>query len=221
MGLFNFDSPFMSFLGRAAEYMIIALVTALFCIPVVTIGAAVTAQYYVGMKILRGDDAGFFNAYLRSFKENFKQATVIWIVELALGLFLATDWYLIYKMGGENFNQVFKILLAVVTIYLVLSGISIFALIARFEMSTKEAVKGALAYTYVNVPRMLFVLVLTAFPTVASFKYVDWLVAIWPIGSAACLYIISYNFAKSFKKLELRVLGIDEDAEQAENKTEN
>lgn len=211
MGLFNFDSPFMAFLTKAAEYMIVSLLTLLFSIPVVTIGAAMTAQYYVGMKLIRGEDVPFFKAYIKSFRENFKQSTFVWIVEMLIGAFLAMDWYLIVKMGGENFNTVLKVLLLVVTVYFVLAAIAVFALIARFEMTTKEAVKGALVYTYVNVPRMLFVVVLTAFPTVASIKYFNWLMAIWPVGSAACLYIISYNFAKSFKKLEERVLGIDSD----------
>lgn len=213
MNLFSFDSPFMSFLGKAVEYMLVSLLCLLFCIPVVTIGAAFTAQYYVGMKLVRGEDTPFFRAYINSFKENFAQATKIWLVELAIGSFLAYDWYLIYSNGGASYNQVFMILLIVVTLYFVMTSISIFALIARFEMTTKEAVKGAVVYTYVNIPRLIFIIVLTVFPTVAAIKHFEWLVAIWPVGSAACLYIISYNFAKSFKKLELRVQGVDDEME--------
>lgn len=213
MDLFSFDSPFMTTLGRAVEYMLISLLCIVCCIPVVTIGAAVTAQYYVGMKLIRGEDTAFCRAYFRSFKENFKQSTVIWLVEMVIGLFLAYDWYLIFRNGVENYNKMLEILLGVVTIYLVLAGIAIFPLIARFEMTIKEAIKGALAYTYVNVPRMILVLIMLVFPTAASFKYPNWLMAIWPVGSAAALYIISYNFAKSFKKLELRVQGIDEETE--------
>ena len=60
---------------------------------------------------------------------------------------------------------------------------------------------------------MLFVLVLTVFPTIASLKYPNWLMAIWPVGTAAALYIISYNYLKSFKKLELRVTTETEEAQ--------
>lgn len=218
MGFFNFDSPFMNLLTKAAEYMIISLLCALFCVPIITAGAAITAQYYVGMKLIRGEDTPFFRAYMTSFKENFKQSTVIWIVELLIGVFFAYDWYLIVTNGVSKYNQILLILLLVVTLYFVLAGIAVFALIARFEMTTKEAIKGALVYTYVNIPRMLFVLVLTIFPTAASFKYPNWLAAIWPVGSAAALYIISYHFSKSFKKLELRVQGIDDEENANEDK---
>lgn len=209
--MFDFDSPFMNFLTKAVEYMLVSLLCALFSLPIFTAGAAITASYYVGMKLIRGEDTGFFKSYIKSFKENFKQSTVIWLVQLIVGCFLAYDWYLIYKNGVSNYNRIFVILLAVVSLYFVLASLAIFALIARFSVTTKEAVKGALAYTYVNVPRMIFVLILTVFPTVASMKYPNWLMAIWPIGSAACLYIISYNFSKTFRKLELRVQGLDEE----------
>lgn len=213
MGIFSFDSPFMSFLGKAVEYMLICLLCLVFSLPIFTIGAALTAEYYVGMKLIRGEETPFFKAYIKSFRDNFKQSTFIWIVELLIGSFLAMDWYLIYKIGGENFNMVLRVLLAILTAYFIMASFAIFALIARFEMTTKEAIKGALAYTYVNVPRMFFIVVLTVFPTVAAFKYFNWLVAVWPIASAVCLYIISFNFSKSFKKLELRVMGIDEENE--------
>lgn len=211
MNVFSFDSPFMSFLTKAAEYMLVCLLCALFSLPVFTAGAAVTAAYYVGMKLIRGEDAGFFKAYIKGFKDNFKQSTIIWLIELLVGCFLVYDWYLIYHNGADKYNKTLLILLLVVSLYFVMSSLAIFALVARFSMSTKEAIKGALAYTYVNVPRMFFIIVLTVFPTIASIKYPNWLMAIWPIGSAASLYIISYNYSKTFRKLELRVQGLDED----------
>lgn len=210
MNIFSFDSPFMEFMTRAVEYMLVSLLCLLCCIPVITVGAAFTAQYYVGMKLIRGEEVPFFRGFFKSFKENFRQATIIWLIELLVAAFFAVDWYLIYKMGGENFNQILKILLGIVCLFFVMASIAVFALLARFEMTVIDALKGAFAYTYVNIPRMLFVLVLTIVPSVAAFKYFNWLVAVWPIASAACLYIISYNFNKSFRKLELRVLGEDE-----------
>ena len=220
MDLFSFDSPFMSFLGKAVEYMLVCLLCLICSIPIVTAGAAITAKYYVGMKLVRGEDTPFFRAYFKSFKDNFKQSTVIWIIEILIGAFLAYDWYMIYEVGGENFNQTLKILLAILTLYLVMAGIAVFALIARFEMRIKEAIKGALGYTYVNIARLLLVLVLTILPTVACFTYVKWLVGVWPVGSAVCLYIISYHFMKSFKKLEDHVLGNDEESEINEESVE-
>ena len=202
MGLFSYDSPFMNFLRKACEFMLTALLCILCCLPVITVGASVTAQYYVGMKLVRGEDTPFCRAFFKSFKENFKQATLIWLIEMALGAFLAWDWWLIYRNGGENFNQTLKILLALLTLFMVMAGIAIFPLIARFKMTTKEAIKGALSFSYIHFFRMLFIVLLTVLPTIASIKYFNWLMAILPIGSGVALYINSFHFMKTFKKLE-------------------
>ena len=220
MNLFEFDSPFMNFLSKAVSYMLVCLLCLLFSLPVITAGAAFTASYYVGMKLIRDEGTGFLKPFINSFKENFKQSTAIWFVELLVGCFLAYDWYLIYTNGVDKYNHILLIVLAILTLYFILASIAVFALIARFSMSSKEAIKGALAYTYINIPRMIFVLILTVFPTAASIKYANWLMAIWPVGSAACLYIISYNFSKSFKKLELHVQGLDEEIVKEEMQEE-
>ena len=43
--IFDMDSPVMRFLGRLADLMILNLVTLLCCLPVVTIGASLTAMH--------------------------------------------------------------------------------------------------------------------------------------------------------------------------------
>jgi len=216
MGFFDFNSPVMRFIGKACEYMLVALLCLVFSIPVFTIGAAVTAQYYVGIKLIKGEDVPFFKAYIKSFKENFKQATVIWLGVLLLAAFFSYDWYLIYNNGGDNYNLTMKILLAIICLFVAMAALAAFALLSRFEMSTKEILKGAFAYTYTNIPRMLIVLILTVLPSIASFKHSNWLIPLWPVGSAMCLYLISYNYMKSFKKLEMHVLGEDEEEAEAE-----
>ena len=55
--LFNIDSPVMRFLGKVADLMILNLVTLLCCIPVVTIGASLTAMHYVLLKMVRNEES--------------------------------------------------------------------------------------------------------------------------------------------------------------------
>lgn len=82
MDFLRFDSDFMTSISRAADYVLLNMLCVLFCIPVVTAGAAVTAKYYVAMKIVRGEEPVVLKAYFKSFRENFKQATVIWLIAL-------------------------------------------------------------------------------------------------------------------------------------------
>ena len=49
------------------------------CIPVFTAGAATTAVYYVTLKLVRDEDDSTIKSFFRSFIQNFKQATAIWL----------------------------------------------------------------------------------------------------------------------------------------------
>lgn len=56
MNFFVIDSPVMRFLGRIGDIMILNLVFVATSLPVVTIGAALSALYAVAMKLARGED---------------------------------------------------------------------------------------------------------------------------------------------------------------------
>ena len=84
MKIFNPDSPFMVVLSRIADLILINIFTLILCIPIVTGGAAITAGYYTLLKIRRDEDSGTTKLYFGSFKENFKQATVIWLIFLLI-----------------------------------------------------------------------------------------------------------------------------------------
>ena len=74
----------MVVLSRIADLILINVFTLILCIPVFTAGAAITAGYYTLLKIRRDEDSGTTKLYFKSFKENFKQATVIWLIFLAI-----------------------------------------------------------------------------------------------------------------------------------------
>ena len=53
MKLFNLDSPVMVFLSKVANLMILNVLTIICCIPIFTAGAAITALYYVTIKMAK------------------------------------------------------------------------------------------------------------------------------------------------------------------------
>ena len=110
MKFLEIDSPFMRVLGRIADLMIINFLTILLCIPVITAGAAFTAMHYVLLKIVRDEEGYIVKQYFRSFKENFLQATILWIGMLAVSAALFVDWR-IMRMQGDQFSGVMLILL--------------------------------------------------------------------------------------------------------------
>ena len=84
---FNMDNKFFVFMGRVADLLLLNFLCILCCIPVVTAGASITALYYVTLKMARDEESYIARSFFRSFKQNFKQATIINIIMLSPLLF--------------------------------------------------------------------------------------------------------------------------------------
>lgn len=80
---FNTDNAVMRVLAKIFDIGWLSIVYVLFCIPIVTIGAATTSLYYVGAKVLRKDRSYVWTEFWRSFKQNFIPATIMWVMFVA------------------------------------------------------------------------------------------------------------------------------------------
>ena len=114
MKFLNLDSPLMQGLGKMADLMWLNVLTLICCLPIVTIGASLTAMNYMALKIARNEECYITRGFFKSFKENFRQATVIWLIFLVVILILAGDFAII-KSSVVEFGDIFQGLWSVVT----------------------------------------------------------------------------------------------------------
>ena len=89
--VFSPDSPVISFLGKIADLIIINLLVIICSLPIFTIGASWTAMYYVTVKMVKNEESYVTKDFFKSFKQNFRQATVIWLINLIVLLVLGAD----------------------------------------------------------------------------------------------------------------------------------
>ena len=90
--LFRIDSPFYQIMSELFDLVMLNILFLLTSIPVITIGAGLTAMHSVGIKQVMGNDVSVAKTYFKEFKKNFRQATLIWIPLLLLGIFLLYDY---------------------------------------------------------------------------------------------------------------------------------
>ena len=69
--LFNLDSPIMVFLSKMADLLILNLLALICCIPIITIGASMTAMSYVTLKMVRDEECYIAKDFFKSFRQNF------------------------------------------------------------------------------------------------------------------------------------------------------
>lgn len=98
MKFLSYDSPFGQLMMKLCYSCYLNILWFICCIPIVTIGASTTALYYTSLKIVRGEDHALTRMFFRSFRENFRQSTVLWLLLLAIGLVLAGDGYIAYHL---------------------------------------------------------------------------------------------------------------------------
>lgn len=141
--LFNYENPVMQFISKIFDLIVLNLFFLLFSIPIVTIGASLSALYYVSLKILRGEDPYLWQNFFKAFRQNFKQATLVWLILLAASVLLGMDFYIINSQDTVLFAVV-RVLLWIISGILFCIFLYVFPVISHFVCSTKQAFKNSL-----------------------------------------------------------------------------
>lgn len=189
--LFDLDNPFFRFISKLVDVIWLNILWLIFSIPVVTIGASTTAMYSVTMKMARDKEGYVFQGFWKSFKENFKQATIIWIILLVLGTVLGTDIYYFYNNTSKYAKFGLAAMIALSSLA-VCTTAYIFPLQAQFENSVKQTVKNAFIMCVRHLPWT--VLLLAIYAVAAIFLYISaFLAGIFIFGLAAFITSFIYN----------------------------
>lgn len=202
MKLFNLDSPFMQFLTMVGNLMIVNILTIMLCIPILTAGDAITAMYYVTIKMARGDDPYIVKSYFKSFKENFRQATILWVMVLVAAFVLVTDCRIVFTGMTGDFVVVLKAVIIVVSVIAAITALYLFPVLSRFENTIKHTIKNAFLMSILNLPRSILILLIHALPIVLVLVSANLIPVVFLLGLSTVAYLCSTQYVKIFKKYE-------------------
>lgn len=145
-GFFNYDNPIWRFIGRLGDMVVLNLLWLVCSIPIVTLGASTTALYYCTLKYVRNEDYGDFRMFFRSFRQNLKQATLIWILMLLVGIVLGFDFYFFGNVmsGADTMRFFLRAVIGTLAAVWVFIFLYVWPLLSRFENTTKRTILNAL-----------------------------------------------------------------------------
>lgn len=221
MKIFNLDSPVMQALGKMADLMWLNLLTIVCCLPVITAGASLTAMHYMALKIVRNEECYITKGFFKSFKENFKQGTLIWLLMLVAIAVLTGD-FLIMKYSGVEFNNVLKIMVVVVAVLFVFTVMFVFPVLAKFENTLWRTIKNAFLMSIMQFPKTILMVIMFAIPPVMFVYYPRTIPLVIFFGLSVPAWLSAMLYNKFFKKLEDQILAAagpvqDADGEQGED----
>lgn len=157
------DSTFGRLMTRCGIVIAANFMFVVFSMPIFTLGAAYAALCHVMLKTQRGD--GVFNpfkAYWEGFKGNFKQATIYWILLLALVAFGYVDVSFCRQMGGVL--QYFMYALYAIGIAVVIVTIFFYPTMAAFEDTLPHLIRNAIFFAIQKPFRLIVMLFFNVFP---------------------------------------------------------
>lgn len=203
--IFNLDNGIMRFFSRVIDLVILNLLFIICCIPIVTIGASLTAMYSITLKMVRNEESHIIREFLKSFKQNFRQGTILGAIAIIIGFFITIDLRII-AMGYDNLKVV-EILCYAVAIWSYIIFLYAFPISARFIYTTKEVFKNSFMISIVNLQWTLL-LILLNIPFIGMLFYSGLsMLLLFTIliicGFSGLALIQSFIFRKVFEKYEI------------------
>lgn len=219
-GIFSMDSPFARFMAKIADFMILNIVFAMSIVPIVTIGASITAMYDVLTRMDTRKEVTAAAGFVKSFKSNLKQSTILWIIEVIVLAIIALDLYLVGNV--LDFTVTTKVTLFIVFLILFFAVIMVFGyafvLQARMENTVGKTIRLSAALTLVYlIPNSIFTGIINLLPVAILFMFTQLFFAVFPVwifgGIPALAYVNSRIYMRILRKY---VPEFNEDKKEAE-----
>lgn len=216
MHFFDPDSPLMSGLSRMTDLVLLNLITLAGCLPVLTAGASLTAMYYVLLKMVRGEEGYVAADWLKSFKRNFRQATLIWLVFLAAGVMALVDlWIIAYGAGSTALAVRVLLILVILMVYGVF--LWIFPILARFEGTVPMIAASAAAMAFRALPATLAMGAAGALPVFIWIFLPSMAPLVILFGASFPGMVSAYICSPLFGKLEKELKKTEKDPEEEDD----
>lgn len=203
MGIFSLDNVFGKFMDKVWKWIILNFLCMLCCIPLITVGPAITALFSVLMQMTRGEEDAIIKSYFRAFKRNFKQAVIIHMLLLVIAVVILLNVYYGKQLQREyEFYKYWQYLMYVIAFVYLMVLTYVYPLVATFENTVWGTVKNALLLPITHIGWTCLMLTIGVVPLYLCYVNAD--IMKWGIffygfcGIALVAYIYCLIFKRIF-----------------------
>ena len=208
--VFDPEGPVMTALSKLSDLVFCNVLFILCSLPVVTIGASLTALYHCTLRIAADtEDTSIIRQFFKAFRRGFRRSTLLWLICLGAGTFLflyslaikamPAAWYRVYRTTWF------------LLLFLFLAGAQyLFPLQAACELDVKATLKTAWLLSAAAFPMTLLALLLPAFAFYLSFLMnpdaFNIMLYLWAfVVIAVIFYLKSFLYHRAFRKLPAEI----------------
>ena len=187
--LFDPDSPILQFITKIVYSVWLNILWFVCSLPVFTLGPATTALFYSCQKMARDEEGYITRSFFRSFRQNFKQGTIIGLIMTGLGAFLCFDGYVLLRLYKTSafwaiVSAVF--LVAFAAWFIVLMWV--FPLLAHFNNTTLAMFKNAIM---LGMRFLLCTVLMAAIYFIMAILIIHVMTPLAIFGMGTCAYLCS------------------------------
>lgn len=199
---FNSDNSVMRALSKLFDMGVLTLIYLVFCIPVVTIGAATTSLYYVSAKVLRHNRSYVWTEFWSSFKMNFAQSTIVWLIVAVLSVLLVFNMQIVgvtdaaSSRGGYLAGVYFAMLFFILCI-----SCYVLPFISRFSMKLTQILRLSLYCAFRHfLHTLLMIAILVAMVALIYVAMITNIIIIFLFAPALASFVYTFPMEHIMKK---------------------
>jgi len=197
--LFHVEGGLIRGMTKVAVFIILGILVLIFSIPVITIGPALSAAYYVALKEVKNEEGYVVKSFWKAFKQNFLQGFLIELITFGAAGLLYYDITITYKWvlveQSVYANLLFYVSLGFLVI-VIASSIYIFPMLAKFDNKTIKLVINSILMAIRHIPQTIIMLFINGYLGYMTFTYPPFILFTISIS----LYVNSFIMVRIFKR---------------------
>lgn len=204
--MFRYESKFGTIMTQVFDLIMLNLIFVILSLPIITIGANLTAMYAVTMQLSQKNAIPVYKRFFQKFRENLKESTIWWLFLVVIAAVLLLDLELITGIPSLQKFLVPSIyfFIGLLVVYLTF----LFPLIGKFQNSFKERLQNTFLIAIGYFPFTILLVLLSYGPMLAAVLWIPGIYGILLyyylfIGCSLTCYINSFLFNRIFRKLLL------------------
>lgn len=198
---FNSDNGVMRALSKIFDMGVLTLIYLVFCIPIVTIGAATTSLYYVSAKVLRHNRSYVWREFWSSFKTNFVQSTIVWVITVILTVLLIFNMQIVGATSESSAGGYMAGAYLAILFILLCISCYVYPIISRFGTKLSQILRLSLYCAFRHfLHTLLLVAILAATAALIYLGMVTNVILIFIFAPGLAGFVYTYPMEHIMKK---------------------
>lgn len=202
--ILRYDGPVFEFIGKLVDLMKLNFFMIIFSLPIITIGTTITAAHYSGLKIRRGESYVWKN-FWKSFKQNFGQSTLVWIMVLSWVVLTVCTWNILVASDGI-FVLILQGMVIAITFLVIFLLLWVFPVQAKFVNRIPMLFLNAFRICTKNIGKTLYMLMVHLLPILLLIASEKMQIVVLLYGLSIPVYLSVGIYDSMFRDLEAVII---------------